>query len=174
MRDAIVDTLAFIHRFIPDHKSTLSYRRTPTDFLNLVQMFTDLFNIKHKELEDSQRHITVGLDKLRETVIQVDKLQGMLSEKESILKIKDKEAKEMLNKLLTDQNEAERKQEFSIATQAELAKQEKEIEKRKLVVMKDLEYAEPAVLEAQRGVQNIKSSIYQKYVVWLIHLQLSK
>ena len=31
--------------------------------LNLVQMFTDLFNIKHKELEDSQRHITVGLDK---------------------------------------------------------------------------------------------------------------
>ena len=137
-------------------------------------MFTDLFNIKHKELEDSQRHITVGLDKLRETVIQVDKLQGMLSEKESILKIKDKEAKEMLNKLLTDQNEAERKQEFSIATQAELAKQEKEIEKRKLVVMKDLEYAEPAVLEAQRGVQNIKSSIYQKYVVWLIHLQLSK
>ena len=59
-------------------------------------------------------------------------------------------------------------------TQAELAKQEKEIEKRKLVVMKDLEYAEPAVLEAQRGVQNIKSSIYQKYVVWLIHLQLSK
>lgn len=156
LRDTIVDTLAFIHRFIPDHKSTLSYRRTPTDFLNLVQMFTDLFNIKHKELEDSQRHITVGLDKLRETVIQVDKLQGMLSEKESILKIKDKEAKEMLNKLLTDQNEAERKQEFSIATQAELAKQEKEIEKRKLVVMKDLEYAEPAVLEAQRGVQNIK------------------
>ena len=44
-------------------------------------MFTDLFNIKHKELEDSQRHITVGLDKLRETVIQVDKLQGMLSER---------------------------------------------------------------------------------------------
>ena len=84
--------------------------------LNLVQMFTDLFNIKHKELEDSQRHITVGLDKLRETVIQVDKLQGMLSEKESILKIKDKEAKEMLNKLLTDQNEAERKQEFSVHT----------------------------------------------------------
>ena len=37
-----------------------------------------------------------------------------------------------------------------------LQKQEKEIEKRKLVVMKDLEYAEPAVLEAQRGVQNIK------------------
>ena len=115
-------------------------------------MFTDLFNIKHKELEDSQRHITVGLDKLRETVIQVDKLQGMLSEK-VFLKIKDKEAKEMLNKLLTDQNEAERKQEFSIATQAELAKQEKEIEKRKLVVMKDLEYAEPAVLEAQRGAK---------------------
>ena len=89
------------------------------------------------------------------------------------MKIKDKEAKEMLNKLLTDQNEAERKQNSQLQHRLNL-KQEKEIEKRKLVVMKDLEYAEPAVLEAQRGVQNIKSSIYRKYVVWLIHLQLSK
>ncbi|EMG45477.1 ro-1 Dynein heavy chain [Candida maltosa Xu316] len=157
LRDVVVDILSYMHRFIPDYNSSiLYYHRTPNDFLKLVQQFIQLFNLKQLELEESQRHITGGLDKLRETVIQVDKLQLELGEKEEMLKIKDKEAKQMLNKLLTDQNEAERKQEFSIVTQSELEKQEKEIEMRKSIVLKDLELAEPAVLEAQRGVQNIK------------------
>lgn len=71
----------------------------------------------------------------------------------------------MLNKLLTDQNEAERKQEFSIDAQAELEKQEAEIQRRKEIVMKDLEYAEPAVLEAQRGFKILKATLVgnQKY-----------
>ncbi|RCK58006.1 Dynein heavy chain, cytoplasmic [Candida viswanathii] len=156
LRDVIVDVLGYIHRFVPDYKSTMRYERTPNDFLNLVHVFAKLFTMKQQELEDNQRHITVGLDKLRETVIQVDKLKNELAQKEETLKLKDKEAKQMLNKLLTDQNEAERKQEFSIDAQAELEKQEAEIQRRKEIVMRDLEYAEPAVLEAQRGVQNIK------------------
>lgn len=156
LRDIIADVLSYIHRFVPDYRSTLCYERTPNDYLNLVHIFSKLFTKKQQELEDNQRHITVGLDKLRETVIQVDKLKNELAQKEETLKVKDKEAKQMLNKLLTDQNEAERKQEFSIDAQAELEKQEAEIQRRKEIVMKDLEYAEPAVLEAQRGVQNIK------------------
>ncbi|RLV89834.1 Dynein heavy chain cytoplasmic [Spathaspora sp. JA1] len=155
-RDALVDSIVFIHRYVPKYSATLVYCRTPSDYLNFVNGFVSLFNKKQFELEESQRHISGGLDKLRETVIKVDKLKTELARKQEVLKLKDKDAKAMLNKMLTDQNEAERKQEFSVATQAELEKQEVEIEKRKRIVMKDLALAEPAVLEAQRGVQNIK------------------
>ncbi|EGW31386.1 cytoplasmic dynein heavy chain [Spathaspora passalidarum NRRL Y-27907] len=155
-RDVLVDAIAFIHRYEPNYQATLAYRRAPSDFLNFISGFVTLFNKKQFELEESQRHISGGLDKLRETVIKVDKLKTELARKQEVLKLKDKDAKVMLNKMLTDQNEAERKQEFSVATQAELEKQEIEIERRRNIVMKDLALVEPAVLEAQRGVQNIK------------------
>lgn len=78
LRDIIADVLSYIHRFVPDYRSTLCYERTPNDYLNLVHIFSKLFTKKQQELEDNQRHITVGLDKLRETVIQVDKLKTNL------------------------------------------------------------------------------------------------
>ncbi|CAI5758795.1 unnamed protein product [Candida verbasci] len=155
-RDVIIDIISFIHRFIPNYKSTISINRTPNDFLTLIETFTSLYMEKQLELDKSQRHISVGLDKIRDTVVQVDKLKKKLAVKEQELKLKDEEARKVLDKMIVDQNEAERKQEFSIVTQAELEKQEIEIRKRREVVMKDLEFAEPAVLEAQRGVQNIK------------------
>ncbi|CAH2350425.1 dynein heavy chain, cytoplasmic [[Candida] railenensis] len=148
LRGVIVDTLIFIYRS--------SIHSLPSSFLQLVRTFIIIFTQKLSDLEENQRHINVGLDKLRETVLMVDELRTDLSKKKAILNEKDSEAKIMLNRMLTDQNEAERKQEFSIATQAELSKQQAEIERRRIKVMKDLELAEPAVLEAQRGVQNIK------------------
>lgn len=148
LRGVIVDTLIFIYRS--------NIHSLPSSFLQLARTFIVIFTQKLSDLEENQRHINVGLDKLRETVVMVDELRTELSKKKVILNEKDNEAKIMLNRMLTDQNEAERKQEFSIATQAELSKQQAEIERRRAKVMKDLELAEPAVLEAQRGVQNIK------------------
>lgn len=155
-RDMIIDTLIYFHRLEVDCEATLSLTKPPGKIMSFVKEFIRIFNDKQFSLEETQRHITNGLDKLRETVLQVNDLKRKLSEKRNYLMIKDKEAKAMLSKMLTEQNEAERKQEFSVATQEELAKQEIEIERRKVNVTKDLELAEPAVLEAQRGVQNIK------------------
>lgn len=149
-RDVLVDVIIGIHRTIPMIDSY------PSRFMDLIKVFIKIFSTKSFDLEERQRHISNGLDKLRETVIRVNEMKGSLSKKKEYLALKDKEAKTMLNKMLSEQNEAERKQEFSIATQEELEKQEIEIKKRRAKVMKDLEMAEPAVIEAQRGVQNIK------------------
>lgn len=146
-RDVLVRVMMAIHR---------DSLEVPGKYLSLVRTFVEVFTSWSGELEDKQRHIRVGLDKLRETVLQVNELKETLSAKQDFLKAKDAEANAMLSKMLTDQNEAERKQEFSVATQEELTKQEVEISRRQQVVMRDLELAEPAVLEAQRGVQNIK------------------
>lgn len=149
IRGVVVDSLVYIHR-------SIGRNSLPSLFLQLVKMFIKLFGEKLFNLEENQRHINNGLDKLKETVLQVNELKVELSEKSKILTQKDNDAKVMLNKMLTDQNEAERKQEFSIETQEELNKQQIEIERRRSNVMKDLEMAEPAVLEARKGVQNIK------------------
>lgn len=149
IRDAVLESLVFVH-------NSGSKNKYPGQFLSLVDHFIENFSKKHSELEDDQRHTTNGLNKLRETVLQVANLKEQLSKKQIQLTAKDKEAREMLDIMLSEQNEAERKQEFSITAQEELNKQEVEIEKRRRVVLKDLEEAEPAILEARRGVQNIK------------------
>ncbi|CUM64243.1 uncharacterized protein PRCAT00001838001 [Priceomyces carsonii] len=151
IRDVIVDILIYFHC-----SQASSYKRHPGNFVSYVREFVKIFTEKLQELEIHQKHVISGLDKLRETVIQVEDLRCALSKKSEFLKLKDKEAKEMLNRMLTDQNEAERKQEFSVAAKAELAKQEGEIQKRRRKVLEKLALAEPAVIEAQRGVQNIK------------------
>lgn len=151
-REAVVDSLVFIHR-----SGIQAGRQTyPNEFVKFVQMFVELFEKGQNELEDSQRYTNIGLDKLRETVLEVSQMKKVLSEKKEILMVKDDDAKKMLNKMIVGQNEAERKREFSVDTQTELEKQEIEINSRRSKVVQDLELAEPAVLEAQRGVQNIK------------------
>lgn len=161
-RDVVVDAMIYFHRCPVGAQAVASpggadtNGHPPSSYLNLIKIFTSIFNDKLFELEENQRHISTGLDKLRETVIQVNELKLELSKKQSFLVTKDKQAKVMLNKMLTEQNEAERKQEFSVETQLELEKQEIEINSRRDKVIKDLDKAEPAVLEAQRGVQNIK------------------
>lgn len=151
-REVIVDCLVFIHKTsLKANKATY-----PNKFIKFVQTFVSLFEKNQGELEENQRHTNIGLDKLRETVLEVNQMKKVLFEKKEILMLKDEDAKKMLNKMIVGQNEAERKREFSVATQVELEKQEVEINARRAKVMQDLELAEPAVLEAQRGVQNIK------------------
>lgn len=151
-REAVVDCLVFIHR------SCVQFGRQtyPNEFIRFVQTFVRLFEKRQSELEESQRYTNIGLDKLRETVLEVSQMKKVLSEKKVTLISKDDDARKMLNKMIVGQNEAERKREFSVDTQIELEKQELEINSRRSKVMQDLELAEPAVLEAQRGVQNIK------------------
>ena len=90
----------------------------------------------------------VGLDKLRDTVTQVEDLRKSLALKRTQLEAKDKEANEKLQQMVRDQQDAEQKKAASIEIQAALVEQDKNIEQRKSIVMADLADARPAVLEA--------------------------
>lgn len=126
------------------------------NFIDFIKNFIMVFNDKEIELQKGQRHLNSGLDKLKETVIKVKYLKEDLTKKEEQLKFKEIEAREMLNKILEEQNEAERKQEASIHLQGALERQNVKIEEHRKRVLEDLALAEPAVLEARRGVKNIK------------------
>ena len=114
------------------------------------------------ELEEQQRHLHVGLDKLRDTVTQVEELRKSLAIKRSQLEAKNQEANEKLKRMVADQQEAEQKKAASIEIQAALVEQDRNIEQRKAVVMADLADAEPAVLDAQAAVSNIKRQQLQE------------
>jgi dynein heavy chain 1 len=100
--------------------------------------------------------LNVGLEKLRDTVDKVRDLRISLAEKTGQLELKDAEANEKLQRMIADQRMAEQRKTASLEVQAALEKQEVEVAERRELVLNDLANAEPAVIEAQKSVSNIK------------------
>ena len=161
-RDAVVNSMVYIHLSL--HKFNQRLRKqqnkvtylTPRHFLDFVAHCVRLFNEKREDLEEQQRHLNVGLEKLRDTVDKVRDLRMSLAQKKKQLEKKDAEANEKLQRMIADQREAEQRKAASLEIQAALDKQEEEVASRKEVVNADLAKAEPAVLDAQEAVGNIK------------------
>ncbi|KAK4989517.1 dynein heavy chain [Elasticomyces elasticus] len=161
-RDAVVNAMVHVHysvhRFnhrIRKQQNKITYL-TPRHFLDFVAQYVKLYNEKREDLEEQQRHLNVGLEKLRETVEKVRDLRKSLAEKKDQLEKKDIEANDKLKRMVTDQQEAEQRRAISLEISSALEKQEKEVAARREVVMNDLAEAEPAVIEAQKSVGNIK------------------
>lgn len=161
-RATLINALVYIHKSVielnksPGSGSTGKLAVSPSDFLDFTKHFVKIFNEKSEELEDQQRHFNVGVEKLLDTVLKVRELKANLAEKKSQLETKSNQAKETLQRMVEEQNEAERKREASIQIQQALQVQEQEISTRQETVLNDLALAEPAVAEAQKSVSNIK------------------
>ncbi|KAI4149876.1 MAG: hypothetical protein L6R39_002408 [Caloplaca ligustica] len=161
-RDTVVNSMVYVHQSIRHFNLRLERQQgrvtylTPRHFLDFVAQYVRLFQEKREDLEEQQRHLNVGLEKLRETVAKVSELRASLAQKKGQLKMKDTEANEKLQGMIANQREAEQRKSTSLKIQAELEKQEEEVARRKEVVNADLEKAEPAVLTAQESVRNIK------------------
>jgi dynein heavy chain 1 len=161
-REAIVNALVFVHQSIYRLNKQLERQRgrlnfvTPRHYLDFIAQYVKLFTEKREELEEQQRHLNVGLDKLHTTVTQVEELRKSLAVKRTQLETKNVQANEKLQKMVADQQEAEQQKLASVELQANLAKQNKAIAERRTVVMRDLAAAEPAVQDAQAAVSSIK------------------
>lgn len=161
-RSAVVNAMVHVHQSMRAITQKLAKRQgkynhiTPRHFIDFVNQYGRLFNEKKEELEEQQRHLNVGLDKLKETVDQVEELRISLAAKRSQLESKNAEANLKLRQMVADQQEAEAKKAASIEIQAALEEQDKFIQERQAYVKEDLAQAEPAVLEALAAVGNIK------------------
>ncbi|PVI03176.1 dynein heavy chain [Periconia macrospinosa] len=161
-RESVVNAMVYIHHSLHGFNNRLQKQQnrkthlTPRHFLDFVAQYVALYNEKREDLEEQQRHLNVGLEKLHETVDKVQELRVSLAQKKTQLEKKDAEANAKLQHMIADQREAEQKKASSIQIKAQLAKDDAEIKKRQEVVMNDLAAAEPAVLEAQKSVQSIK------------------
>lgn len=161
-RETIVNAMVHIHYSLHRYNEKLLKQQkkvtflTPRHFLDFVGQYVKLYTEKREDLEEQQRHLNVGLEKLRDTVDKVRDLRVSLAEKKSQLEQKDAEANEKLQRMVADQREAEQRKNTSLEIQAALEVQEAEVASRKKVVLEDLAKAEPAVEEAKASVSNIK------------------
>ncbi|KAI9220479.1 dynein heavy chain 1, cytosolic [Blastocladiella britannica] len=161
-RDAVLNAFVHVHQSVHVMNQRLAKRQgkynycTPRHYLDFINQYVKLFNEKREELEEQQRHLNVGLDKLHDTVKQVEELRGSLAVKRLELEQKNKLANDKLQRMVAEQQEAEQKKKAAQELSVALVEQNREIEARRAVVMVDLARAEPAVIEAQRSVSGIK------------------
>ncbi|KAF7729943.1 hypothetical protein EC973_003356 [Apophysomyces ossiformis] len=161
-REAVVNALVYVHQSLYEINAKLSKRQgrynyaTPRHFLDFISHYVRLYNEKREDLEEQQRHLNVGLEKLKDTVIKVEELRKSLAIKKNQLELKNAQANEKINQMLADEKEAEQKKAASIEIQSALEVQNKEIQERRTVVLNDLANAEPAVAEARKSVSSIK------------------
>ncbi|KAL2021078.1 hypothetical protein VTK56DRAFT_7497 [Thermocarpiscus australiensis] len=161
-REAVVNSMVYIHYSLQRFNAKLLKQQgkvtflTPRHFLDFVAQYVKLYSEKREDLEEQQRHLNVGLEKLRDTVDKVRDLRASLAEKKAQLEQKDAEANEKLQRMVADQREAEQRKNTSLEIQVALGKQEAEVASRKKIVLEDLAKAEPAVEEAKASVSNIK------------------
>jgi len=114
----------------------------------------------------------VGLNKIAETVEQVEEMQKSLAVKKQELQAKNEAANAKLKQMFQDQQEAEKKKIQSQEIQIRLADQTVKIEEKRKYVMADLAQVEPAVIDAQAGKSIGRQSIAGR-ALKLVYLRIS-
>lgn len=153
-RDSIISIMVNVQNI--GSSIGLDICESPVTFINMLNTFVAMFVDKETDLQMKKNHTNSGLDKMKETFLKVKKLNQVLSEKKIELSVKEKDARLVLDKMIMDQNESERKQDMSIEMQKIFTKQEEKIKEKRDSVKKELQDVEPLIHEAQQGVQNIK------------------
>lgn len=161
-RNALVDTMVWIHMVAADLGERVrawtgrQYHPSPQHLLSLLHSFSAIVREQHEQHEDQQRFRLMGLDKLRATVEQIEEMQSLLSTKRKRLEDANSEANDRLHCMVEQQQVAESKREASLALQTELQRQEAAMAQQRASVLQELSEAEPALLDAQAAVSNIK------------------
>jgi dynein heavy chain 1 len=94
-REAVVNAFVFVHLTLHKANARLAKRGgrtmaiTPRHFLDFISHFVKLYNEKRSDLEDEQLHLNIGLNKIAETVEQVEELKQALELKSKELKEKN-------------------------------------------------------------------------------------
>ncbi|XP_026688130.1 dynein heavy chain, cytoplasmic-like, partial [Diaphorina citri] len=161
-RDSVINACVYVHQTLHKANARLSKRGsrtmaiTPRHYLDFINHFVKLYREKCSELEEQQLHLNVGLGKIAETVEQVEEMQKSLAVKSQELQSKNEAANLKLKEMIKDQQEAEKRKVQSQDIQAEIEKQTVEIAQKRVFVMEDLAQVEPAVMDAQQAVKEIK------------------
>jgi len=161
-RDAINNAFVYVHQTLHKMYERLRKRNqqatyiTPRHYLDFINQYVKLFHEKCSELQEEQRHLTVGLNRINETVEQVEEMQASLKVKSAELESKNKEAQAKMEHIIQNREEARQRTKDSEELQETLRKQESNIAEKQRVVQEDLSKVEPAVKEAEQAVQSIK------------------
>ena len=156
-RQAVVNAFVYVHKTLQSTNARLLSRGnrvvaiTPRQFLDLINHFVKIYHEKRNELEAQQLHLNIGLQKIRETLDQVEILRKDLAVKSIELTEKDNAASVKLKQMLNDQQEAERNKLKSEEIKEELRKKQQGTDVSKNEVTKELSTVQPLLVDAENG-----------------------
>lgn len=165
-RDAVINSCVYVHQTLHRANARLAKRGsrtmaiTPRHYLDFIHHFVKLYGEKRSDLEEQQLHLNVGLNKIAETVEQVEEMQKSLAVKSQELQQKNEAANAKLKQMFHDQQEAEKKKVQSQEIQQQLSVQTVKIEEKRKDVLAELAQVEPAVIDAQAGEHSFKENFY--------------
>ncbi|KAF6780273.1 hypothetical protein AHF37_00288 [Paragonimus kellicotti] len=163
-REMVANAFVFVHQTLHRANARLQKRGgrsmwvTPRHFLDFIAHFVKLVAEKRSDLEEQQLHLQIGLQKIKETVEQVEVMQKSLTEKRRELEQMNEAANAKLKQMVQDQQEAEKRKTMSQRLQEELASQDVFINEKRSLVMSELSQVEPAVNDAKQAVNSVKRS----------------
>ncbi|TLD37835.1 cytoplasmic dynein-like protein 1 heavy chain 1 [Venturia nashicola] len=167
-RDAVVNAMVHVHYSLHDFNRRLAKQQdkitylTPRHFLDFVDQFAKLHQEKRNDLEEQQRHLHVGLDKLKDTFTKVSELRKDLASKNIELEAKSKEAGDKMSSMIADSKRMDDDKKTAEELSVILREEKMNISERKAKVQQDLARAEPAVEEARLSVEGIKKAHLQE------------
>ena len=160
----VVQTMGVIQDFVAE--SCLEYferfRRsthvTPKSYLSFINGYKAIYNEQKKNLNQLSERMNTGLEKLLEASESVAQLSVELVEKEKELVVANAEAEKVLKEVTTKAQAAEKVKASVQVVKDKAQKVADVISADKAVAEGKLEAAKPALEEAERALQTIKSA----------------
>ena len=128
---------------------------TPRDFLDFIHHINELHKEKKEILKDQQSHLNSGLEQLKETELNVKKLDEELETFTINLNRNQKKANEKINIITSETEIGQKKKKDIEELLIKLKSKKKEINKRKIVVEKELALIEPTLKKAKKAVAGL-------------------
>lgn len=156
-RDMVCNAFVFVHQTLHQANQRMIKRGgrtmciTPRHFLDFIAHYVKLTSEKRSDLEEQQLHLNIGLQKIHQTVEQVEVMQKSLTKKRKELEKMNEAANAKLKEMVQDQQEAEKRKQTSQKLREQLSEQEVFIAEKRTAVMGDLSQVEPAVNDAKQG-----------------------
>jgi dynein heavy chain len=142
------------------------YYTTPTSYLELINLYTSMLDVKRRELMLQRDRFQTGLNKLQETNEVVDAMQEELTALEPVLKEKAEATAQLMGKLKVDQAAADEVRAV-VSTEEAIAKKEaSETEAIKADAQRDLDQALPALEEATKALDKLDKKDVQELKVF--------
>ena len=162
IHDAVTTAILFVHQAVvrldeEKGNDTRCYC-SPRDYLDFINHYLALVQHKREELEDQQKHLVVGLSKLRETEEQVRVLREQVSHKKVELDAANEASALKLKQVIEKKEQATQNQKAATELAQELQAKYGEIKEKRARVNGELSRVEPLLEEAKATVKEINKT----------------
>ncbi|ANQ07504.1 Uncharacterized protein PCOAH_00018730 [Plasmodium coatneyi] len=161
LRDDFFNLFAIVHKKVSDTCETYKERMrrntyvTPKSYLSFIDLYKQMYVKKYEEIQSLKESVDIGLKKLNEAAMDVQKMRESLTTEEEKLKESDEQTNVLLEKVKKESLKAE-KQSIEVSKFRDKCIKEKDIIlKEQEEADKDLKAALPYLHEAEEAIKSI-------------------